>query len=105
MPNRNEHLARLIAGYLRQELTVEEQAALATWLAERPENREFLEKLDDAQHLQQKLQVFHDADRDRLWALTQANLTERGFEQHHLPICPICSWRPYSASLLLGVVA
>jgi len=104
MPDRYEHLAQLIAGHLRQDLTVEEQAALATWLAERPENRRFLDELEDTRHLQRKLRVFHDADRERLWALTQAKLADGGFAQPQRPIRYVGRWLPYAAALLVGVV-
>src|SRR3546814_19369595 len=49
--------------------------------------------------------VFHDADRERLWALTQAKLADRGFAQPQRPIRRIGRWLPYVAALLLGVVA
>lgn len=105
MPNRYEHLAHLIAGYLRQELTVEEQATLDAWLAERAENQRFLDELEDTQYLRQKLHVFHAVDREKLWALTQSKLTGAGYESAARPIRSISRWLPYAAAFLLGVVA
>ncbi len=105
MADRYEYLAHLIANYLRQELTAREQLALDAWLAERAENRKFLEELEDAQHLQQKLQAFHGADRERIWALTEAKLADYGFTHPQRPIRRISRWLPYAAALLVGVAA
>lgn len=104
MPDRYEYLAHLIAGYLRQELTAEEQVALDIWLAERPDNRKFLERLEDTQHLQKKLQAFHEVDRDRLWKLTQAKLADGGIAIPKYRARRISRWLPYAAAVLVAMV-
>ena len=85
MPDRYELLAHLITGYLRKDLTAAEQATLESWLAERSENQRFLDNLEDSQHLQQKLQTFHEVDRERLWALTQAKLNASSYRYPRRP--------------------
>ncbi|GGG88123.1 iron dicitrate transporter FecR [Parapedobacter pyrenivorans] len=109
MPDRYEYLAQLIANYLRQELTAEEQRALNEWLAERLENREFLDGLNDTQHLSQKLQIFHAVERTRLWELTQRKLEadqviQTSEEEHDVPSKThiLRRWMPYVAAMLLA---
>lgn len=111
MPDHHEQLAILITRYLRQELTAEEQAALNAWLAEQPANRAFLEGLDDERHLQRKLRVFDEVDRDRLWTLTQskfageAGLTPMSKEMLASPskIRTLKRGLPYVAAVLIGI--
>ena len=105
MPDRYELLAHLITGYLRKDLTAAEQATLESWLAERSENQRFLDNLEDSQHLQQKLQTFHEVDRERLWALTQAKLNASSYRYPRRPVRRASRWLPYVAAALLAGVA
>ncbi len=104
MTDRYEYLAHLIAGYLREELTAEERAALDAWLAERSENRKFLDELEDTQLLRQKLHIFHAVNRDRLWSLTEAKLADDGLARSQHPIRSLGRRLPYAAALLVGMV-
>jgi len=103
MPEQHEWLVQLISKYLQQTLTASEQQKLDAWLAERPENRVFLETLADEQQLQEKLQAFHAINRRRLRALTQAKLVDRGLVQprhsHR-----IIRWLPYAAAAVLAAL-
>lgn len=103
MTDRHAFLARLIAGYLRNQLSSEEREALNAWLEERSENRRFLADLEDTRHLEHKLRVFHQADRARLWALTQTKLTKVGGVRPHGRIHRIKKWFPYAAACLIAV--
>lgn len=71
MPKRYEHIARLIAGHLKGELSAQDRIELNAWLDERPSNRSFLERLQDEDRLEAKLKILHAVDREGLWALTQ----------------------------------
>lgn len=104
MPDRYEYLAQLIASYLRQELTAQERMALDDWLDERPDNRKFIEELEDTQHLRQKLQVFHEADRERLWTLIQSKLPNGGIAHTERPLRRLGRWLPYAAALFIGAI-
>lgn len=104
MPEQHEQLVQLITKHLQQTLTAAERQLLDAWLDERPENRAFLETLEDEQYLQDKLQAYHAINRQRLRSLTQAKLVERGLVQprHNYRIM---RWLPYvAASVLLVLV-
>lgn len=103
MPNDYNYVARLIAGYLREELNADEQAEINAWLSQRVENKCFLERLEDASHLQKKLTVFHEADRDRLWELTRAKL-DKEMPSKSRSVRPFIKWLPYAAALLVGAM-
>lgn len=105
MSNRYEHLAYLITGYLRQELTAEEQVDLNNWLAERPENQQFFDQLEDTQHLQQKLQAFHEVNRQRLWELIQEKLVERALVRPKSTLSRARRWLPYAAAVFVAITS
>lgn len=100
MPKQRHYIAYLIAQSLRQALSSEEQAVLNAWLDERPENRAFFDTLEDTENLRQKLQVFHEVDRKRLWEITQAKMADRGMAKDR-PSRKLRFWLPYAAAVIL----
>ncbi|PPL00551.1 FecR family protein [Parapedobacter indicus] len=100
MPKQRHYIAYLIAQSLRQALSSEEQAALNAWLDERPENRAFFDTLEDTENLRQKLQVFHEVDRKRLWEITQAKMADRGMVKDP-SIRKLRFLLPYAAAVIL----
>src|SRR5690606_38225897 len=85
---------------LRKALSSEEQVLLDAWLNERPENRAFFDTLEDTENLRQKLQVFHEVDRKRLWEITHAKMANRGMVKDR-PIRKLRFWLPYAAAVML----
>jgi len=100
MPKQRHYIAYLIAQSLRQALSSEEQVVLNAWLDERPENRAFFDTLEDTENLRQKLQVFHEVDRKRLWEITQAKMADRGMVKDR-PSRKLRFWLPYAAAVIL----
>ncbi len=74
MPERNVELTRLITKHLQHALTAHERELLDAWLAERSQNRAFLQSLENERNLQEKLHTYHAIDRQRVWRLVQAKL-------------------------------
>ncbi|MGO1521833.1 MAG: FecR domain-containing protein [Sphingobacterium sp.] len=102
MPKRYEHIARLIAGHLKGELSAQDRIELNAWLDERPSNRSFLERLQDEGRLEAKLKILHAVDREGLWALTQKKLADGEMLDHVPQPGRFRRWLPYVAAMLIG---
>lgn len=103
MTDRHIRLASLIAGHLRQELSLDDRAELERWLAERPENKQFLDELSATDNLHQKLRAYHDTDRSRLWEVTQRKLSDAGIDVQRKQPYRIKRLIPYAAAVLISV--
>lgn len=107
MPNRYVYLAQIISGHLSGKLTHEEQTFLQNWLAQRSENQAFLDELENENRLQEKLTAIHEVDRDRLWALTNEKIINKGLIKRTSTIRNFRSfrkWIPYAAALLIATL-
>lgn len=104
MINRYPYIASLIVKHLRQELTVEENSILNSWLEESYENRKLFDELIDEDAVKTKLNAFNAVDRDRLWQRTQLKLAQAGVS-HPRPVRRVLAWLPYAAAAILIVTA
>lgn len=93
-------LVELITKHLQQALTVHERELLDTWLAERPQNRAFLQSLENERNLQEKLHAYHGIDRQRVWRLVQAKLAG-GLDTQPIRSARFTRWLPYAAAAIL----
>ena len=104
MPNRYLYLAQIISGHLSGKLTPEEQTFLANWIAQRSENQAFIDGLENEHNLEQKLKAIHEVNRDRLWALTNDKMINKGLIQPPSTVRSLRKWVPYAAALFIGTL-
>ena len=60
-------LGKLIAKYLRKELTEQEQDQLEQWLQSDTRNQELFKKLTDQTIIDSELETFETNDKDKAW--------------------------------------
>jgi len=75
--NEPYHQAELVLRYLRKETNETESREIEDWLAENPENRTFMERLQSEQGLAEELQFFDDNGKGEAWASIQRNTRQR----------------------------
>lgn len=69
-------ISRLIVGYLRQELSVDDRALLESWLAASAANRQLFQEMTSKQIFSNDMLLFRSADRSAIWQKTLLRLQE-----------------------------
>jgi len=93
-------LGKLIAKYLRKELTEQEQDQLEQWLQSDTRNQELFKKLTDQTIIDSELETFETNDKDKAWK----NIVKKtGFKSTTRKSAASKPWPAYAAAIVLLV--
>jgi len=91
-------LGKLIAKYLRKELTEQEQDQLEQWLQSDTRNQELFKKLTDQTIIDSELETFETNDKDKAWK----NIVKKtGFKSTTRKSAASKPWPAYAAAIVL----
>jgi ferric-dicitrate binding protein FerR (iron transport regulator) len=91
-------LGKLIAKYLRQELTDQEKDQLEQWLQSDTRNQELFRKLTDEATVDSELETFEANDKDKAWK----NIVKKtGFKSITRKKTPTRLWPAYAAAVII----
>ena len=94
-------LGKLIAKYLRQELTIEEKDQLEQWLQADTRNQELFRKLTDEVTIDSELETFEANDKDKAW---QNIVKKTGFKNITRKKTAAKLW-PYAAAIIVLIAS
>ena len=99
-----EHIAGLIAGYLKQELDETKQASLDAWVSASKENRQLFEQLTGEESLLQRMNDFNAIDSDAIWNKTMQRLQLRS-ARTKTPVIKMNKWRYMAAASVIVLLS
>jgi ferric-dicitrate binding protein FerR (iron transport regulator) len=99
-----EHIAGLIAGYLKEELDEAGKASLNAWVSASGENQQLFEQLTGEDTLLQRMNDFSAVDSDRIWDKTMQRLQLRT-ARVKTPVIKMNRWRYMAAASIIVLLS
>lgn len=100
----NNHISDLLIKYLKDELSMDEQAMLQAWVEKNERNKTLFEDLTDESKINEKLGKFNSIDKATVWHKTLDKIRSEGYIESFIPEKRSFPWYRVAAVAVLLVL-